>query len=724
MLDTIYNSYVLYLFPTLLFSLIVFSWTWLIPRTKTIWFWMPFLVSQALSFLLVKTFISHTNKGDGIALVFLVIPTLVILSLVLGTAIALLFAKYKRRKDGIEIKRYSGLKTRILQAIAFVGFAWAIMSTVIQFQYQAIKREFYDKSYDDARLEELWHGPYIKNSRKLGYEFTRLTLPDSIFPDVILTAYSKGWIEFKYGDRNSKRLDDETRSQLMLMAIERNDNTALKTLAGTHSTPCDWASNFVAPHTQNSEALMAATRQYWCETYIASEQEKINSDKSIFDPVVLAAELQKMRHSYNPISYYYKFLNATPIADMISIQSLQTLAGMPMFVSGPHSVENGFDQRNEKQFGQYNPKFVDWFFNELFMSDSSGLKLHINQQLYDEKLRDLSRIYYLTYIKLEQSGVLKIWQADYAGKLARGESVAGYYFQFERILSEYNIETYSAAHATTFWIRRAIDGTDKNFYNGLEKVLAHYDPIVLQYARSWQDTNTITRQQNKILFGYVKSRDENKITLSFKAPAGILNEMSVVFEGNKPGEPVWLYHQKLGLIKASWLSHKSDIETQSEPSIEVTLKSPLLQFRHFDHGITYIALLNTSVVVQNWLYAPMTLQEIASYNQIIKELEVEGYYVFDQDSILNKVKVINGPDYLLVRYAIPMKQEPGGPEPQVPFYRIYVKDNNGNWKLLQQGQARMILPYIVFDPQSAKSLPGFVPFTNQGSQTSGLLRVD
>lgn len=738
MIDFNATYYLLLIFPVGILTFICLGSIWLFPRMKTRWFWLPFIASFAASIYLTYLFVINSRGGDSFQLLFF-IPFMITLGLITSLIIGLLFSAYQRRRDSIELKKTTGLKAILLLTLGSFGLLWTIASTYFYISFFSIEKELSSR-IDQSRLEELWGSYTLQHSERLGERFIHYTAPDSIVSDVVMTSYQKGWFDYRYKDRNIERINDFTRANLVGFALKNNDKAALKTFIGTHSNPCAWASSLNSQinfnDIRNAELTIAQAKQYWCETYanstvdaahssegMANDSDKQNTHQNgtAFSAETLTSYLQKLRHSYNPISYYnnFRFSNS----EMVSLQTLQTMSGMPMFVSGPHTTEKGFDQSNEKQFGHYNPKFVDWFFNDLFMSDSSGLKLHINQQLYDDKLRDLSRIYYLSYIKLERSGVLKAWQADYAGKLARGESVAGYYFQFEPILSEYDIESYSAAHATTFWIRRAIDGTDKNFFNGLQKVLAHYDPTVLHYAKSWQDTNTIIRPQNKIFFAYVKSRTDNRITLNFKAPIGILKNLAAAFASNQAGEPVWLYHQQLGLIKATWLSYKEDLQAESEPSIEVTLESPLIQFRKFPRDVTYIALLNTSVVAQNWLYAPMTLTEIDSYHKIIQGLEEQGFYIFDKGSILNKVSVQGGPSYLLVRYTLPMEQEPGGPEPQVPFYRIYIfKD--GKWQLSSEGQARMVMPYMVFDTQSAKSVTGFVPYAHQGSQLGGLLRVD
>lgn len=182
-----------------------------------------------------------------------------------------------------------------------------------------------------------------------------------------------------------------------------------------------------------------------------------------------------------------------------TFQEVETLLGMPVFLKGPHRGGE-LNVYSTAQFGHYNPQFVrtlaDWSIPAL--RDAAFLEQ--TRWAYDEYIRPLAQIYYMTYLKLEQEPEL---YAQEIGRLERAmerEEMAGFYEEYFFFMNPYFVEHREGSFqffmdrgfdggvdgnrvkgAVGFWLRRGIDGTADLFAQGLESLLRIYEDEILYY---------------------------------------------------------------------------------------------------------------------------------------------------------------------------------------------------------------------------------------------------
>jgi hypothetical protein len=160
----------------------------------------------------------------------------------------------------------------------------------------------------------------------------------------------------------------------------------------------------------------------------------------------------------------------------LGLAALQKLAGVPIFVAGPHTKEK-LDFESAKSFGHYNPKFVRWL-PALIPSLRDAAFRPIAQPIYDAQLKPLARTHYLVYRKLQKErAFLETEKARLKKEMA---SKAGATDTYERFYDWGGGDGNVSKTVVAWWIRRSIDGTDKEFYAVLEQLLKVHDPAILK----------------------------------------------------------------------------------------------------------------------------------------------------------------------------------------------------------------------------------------------------
>ncbi len=177
-------------------------------------------------------------------------------------------------------------------------------------------------------------------------------------------------------------------------------------------------------------------------------------------------------------------------------------APMPVFASGPHAPGPdglGLDL-GSRAFGPYDPAFVRWAVATAIPGEGSLALRAATQPVYDQKLRRLARVYWLVRAGLVAEGYparTPIGPAkDYvrylrggpvgagASEVAPGFSMVAFSDRSEVVPAALGIARddlgwysalYEANTATGFWLRRAEDGTEATFQDGLRRLLATYD---------------------------------------------------------------------------------------------------------------------------------------------------------------------------------------------------------------------------------------------------------
>ncbi len=176
-------------------------------------------------------------------------------------------------------------------------------------------------------------------------------------------------------------------------------------------------------------------------------------------------------------------------------------AGGSAFDDGPHvatSESFRLDLTNERSFGHYSEDFVEWLIDNGIVGEGRPVIRALTQPIYDEHIRRLARIYWLTYEDMAADGFPRSTPAgilsDYARFLEGGpipNGVEGYEGGFsvyaftdlsEGLLPRLDVgmineweAKYEANTAYGFWLRRRADGTQEQWRDGLERMLETYD---------------------------------------------------------------------------------------------------------------------------------------------------------------------------------------------------------------------------------------------------------
>lgn len=168
------------------------------------------------------------------------------------------------------------------------------------------------------------------------------------------------------------------------------------------------------------------------------------------------------------------------VSEAVPFMKLAELAGVKVFVSGPHADRLVLDSATS--FGHYNPAFVKWLADHAVPSDAAA-KAAI-QPVYDRTMKERAAIYRSALLHLEANpDYLEAEKQVYLAYLSQPGD--------ERPHDRHSAITPEAwpneyPPAVAFWIRRSIDGTLPLFEEGLVKLMKAYDPQGLE-ALSKQD---------------------------------------------------------------------------------------------------------------------------------------------------------------------------------------------------------------------------------------------
>jgi len=168
-----------------------------------------------------------------------------------------------------------------------------------------------------------------------------------------------------------------------------------------------------------------------------------------------------------------------------NLDIIKKLSGESVFVKGPHTSDINYS--SIKEFGYYNPKFLSILETTLTDLSKNDKFKQLAQKIYDKEFKNTVRIYYLAYKYInEDSKQKKKIQKEYLAKISNsteGQDYTNdpsYYLQEQfRDFSETNeklgYDVYEGFTAPGFWIRRAIDGTEAEFYKLLTQGMEIFD---------------------------------------------------------------------------------------------------------------------------------------------------------------------------------------------------------------------------------------------------------
>jgi len=167
--------------------------------------------------------------------------------------------------------------------------------------------------------------------------------------------------------------------------------------------------------------------------------------------------------------------------------ALEQIFGMPVYIKGPHKKSIDLNSLNE--FGHYNPKFLktlDSYLKKLMKKKAFDDKM---TNLYENELKGLFQTYYLSYQYVNSNNTKTseiINEYKMLVETAKPNEdqflrAPSYFLQnsfsdYSDSMGDQGYDIYEAVTAPGFWIRRKIDGTDKQFFKILTRFLKRYDP--------------------------------------------------------------------------------------------------------------------------------------------------------------------------------------------------------------------------------------------------------
>ena len=178
------------------------------------------------------------------------------------------------------------------------------------------------------------------------------------------------------------------------------------------------------------------------------------------------------------------------VQDNVDLMALELEAGVPIWLGGPHSSDRGPVWVRD-DFGRYNPEFVRWLVDHAIPRDE-GFRDETQSQ-YDRFVRPLARTHHAVLRKLrEQPGCASRELDLYAKAISGGTSDTsgewgphyenwygflepGFCGRQDRHQPDGDYNGNVVKTAVGFWMRRYLDGTDKEFERGLVKLLDTYD---------------------------------------------------------------------------------------------------------------------------------------------------------------------------------------------------------------------------------------------------------
>lgn len=190
---------------------------------------------------------------------------------------------------------------------------------------------------------------------------------------------------------------------------------------------------------------------------------------------------------------------------LVNAAELAQLAGMPIWLSGPHSADQP-DFASQTDFGHYNPEFVRWMGDHLIPGEKDEAFRARTQATYDRSVAPLARIMYLTHMKLTAIpgcalAEQKAYEAAIGTAKTQGADISGYYERWFYFLNpgfcensrdlealfqngfDGGVDGNVTKTAVGFWLRRRLDGTDDEFAAALGRLLKTYDAAWLASAK-------------------------------------------------------------------------------------------------------------------------------------------------------------------------------------------------------------------------------------------------
>lgn len=162
---------------------------------------------------------------------------------------------------------------------------------------------------------------------------------------------------------------------------------------------------------------------------------------------------------------------------IVTYEKLQAMLPMPIYLKGPHS-KTALNLTDDRSFGHYNPSFVKWLSSTALPISADPAVRKLSQPIYNEYGRIPARAFYYAKRFLDDDAANKKKLIDeYARWVAKPSEDPHPRYAYWGTFPEMRVWEAQAIAGTgvAFWIRRTIDGTDRDFEHGLKQLLKTYD---------------------------------------------------------------------------------------------------------------------------------------------------------------------------------------------------------------------------------------------------------
>lgn len=214
------------------------------------------------------------------------------------------------------------------------------------------------------------------------------------------------------------------------------------------------------------------------------------------------------------------------LANVVNLQTLATLSGVPVFQSGPHVESRAQSQTlqynlRSHQIGRYNPAFIEWLARFAVPAIDNEAFRDATAPLFKQHVQAVALNYYAAYLRLfdrarrePRRGLTRQFQQDLAGYTAEMElarrniktSDMGEYMRIWGTSPSFKLQAglaklvgarnrddtpgaeYELQVAMAFWVRRQLDGTHRMLFDLLGNMLKAYNALpVASTARELDD---------------------------------------------------------------------------------------------------------------------------------------------------------------------------------------------------------------------------------------------
>lgn len=165
-----------------------------------------------------------------------------------------------------------------------------------------------------------------------------------------------------------------------------------------------------------------------------------------------------------------------------STRSIELLAGVPVInpeVEQHEQVETSFyNARIKDGFAHYNPAIIQWAHENLIPDpEMIGFNGFAYQLIYDRMFKETMRLLVQSYLSFPDEESFVKEQNRYLEAMKSPDFDGASYLRrnYDVLTDEYYYSIFSPALAKGFWLRRGMDGTSLQVWQGLRKVMLMYD---------------------------------------------------------------------------------------------------------------------------------------------------------------------------------------------------------------------------------------------------------